>query len=318
MSLVAAVGCASRPPVAPSPAAPETLKVQVAERGVPTVRTVAMDDYVAVAALSEFAPAAGAPTAVQTMFELQAIVARTYAISQLGRHHTDGFDLCDSTHCQIYEPERLNTSRWAAIAREASARTSGSVLAFDGAPADAVFHADCGGWTVAAADVWGGVGLPYLRAQPDDGDAERAHARWQYAVDAEAMRRALEGDPRTRGAGRITSIGVTSRDASGRADRILLHGSADVTVRGIWLREVLAGAFGARSIRSTLFDVTKEGRQFVFSGRGFGHGVGLCQVGAFARLAAGEPVDAVLRHYYPGTAIVPSTRLTPSSRRPRG
>jgi stage II sporulation protein D len=315
LSVVLAAGCGSRPPITPAPPPPETLRVQVAVRGVATVHTVALEDYAAAAALSEFAPAAGAPATVERMFELQSIVARTYARAHRGRHAGEGFDLCSTSHCQIYEPERLGTSRWAAIARDAAARTSGAVISFDGVLADAVFHADCGGWTESAASVWGGAGAPYLRAQPDDGAAERAHARWQYAVGAEAIHRAFEGDPRTRGAGRITAIGVLSRDDSGRADRILLHGSADVTVRAAWLREVLTGTFGPRSIRSTLFDVTREGRQFVFSGRGFGHGVGLCQVGAFARLAVGEPVTAVLQHYYPGTAIVPSARLTPSSRR---
>ena len=85
------------------------------------------------------------------MFEVQAIVARTYAAAHRGRHAREGFDLCSTTHCQIYEPARL-----AAIAVGPGAsstrvqRTAGVILMYDGAPADAVYHADCGGWTSAA------------------------------------------------------------------------------------------------------------------------------------------------------------------------
>ena len=290
------------------------MRVQVMDGGVATVRDVPMEDYVAAAALSEFAPAAGDRAAVEAMFEVQAIVARTYAAAHRGRHARDGFDLCSTTHCQIYEPGRLATSRWALAAREAVARTAGLVLTYDGLPADAVFHADCGGWTSAAADVWGGTGLPYLRGERDDGEATAAHVSWQYAVDADAMRRAIDADPRTRVSGRLRSIAVVSRDGAGRADRVRLHGDTDVEVRGTYLREVLTGVFGTRSIRSTLFEVGSSGRQFVFTGRGFGHGVGLCQSGAFARVAAGAAPAAVLLHYYPGTALAV---VRPSSHRRR-
>ena len=94
------------------------------------------------------------------MFEVQAIVARTYAAAHRGRHARDGFDLCSTTHCQLYEPGRLVTSRWADAARGAGGRTAGLLVLYEGLPADAVFHADCGGWTSAAADVWGGAGHP--------------------------------------------------------------------------------------------------------------------------------------------------------------
>ena len=77
---------------------------------------------------------------------------------------------------------------------------------------------------------------------------------------------------------------------------------------------MLTNAFGSRAIRSTLFDVVANGREFRFSGSGFGHGVGLCQVGALARVTAGETPRAVLMHYYPGTSahavIAYTTRLT--------
>ena len=143
------------------------------------------------------------------------------------------------------------------------------------------------------------------------------HVTWQYSVDRDALQRALNSDSRSRLNGTLVGITVLSRDASGRARQVLLRAdrgnrgnreSNDVTVRGTDLREVLTNAFGIRSIRSTLFDVVANGREFRFSGNGFGHGVGLCQVGALARVTAGETPRAVLMHYYPGTSLTPSSR----------
>jgi stage II sporulation protein D len=96
---------------------------------------------------------------------------------------------------------------------------------------------------------------------------------------------------------------VRSRDRSGRAETITLQGDRERIVRGEEFRTVLARRFGARGLKSTLFDVRREGDALIFEGRGFGHGVGLCQAGALARLRSGSSVAAVLKRYYPGTSI---------------
>jgi len=101
---------------------------------------------------------------------------------------------------------------------------------------------------------------------------------------------------------------VVSRDASGRVARLRLQspsGARDITISATALREAMSATFGARALRSTLFDVVRQGREFLFSGKGFGHGVGLCQVGALARVTAGDDTRTVLAHYYPGTTIGP-------------
>ena len=93
-----------------------------------------------------------------------------------GTRH-EGFDLCSTTHCQLFQPSRLQTSRWAPQAAEAvrphrAAASSGSTAR----PARALFHADCGGHTSNAVDVWGGAARPYLSGVADDGPAGEAHA----------------------------------------------------------------------------------------------------------------------------------------------
>jgi stage II sporulation protein D len=93
----------------------------------------------------------------------------------------------------------------------------------------------------------------------------------------------------------------------------VLRGTRTFVVRGEVFRDAVTRALGVTSLRSTLFTVKKtraasakatapeEG--FVFSGKGFGHGVGLCQSGAIARIRAGARVDDVLAHYFPGTTL---------------
>jgi stage II sporulation protein D len=313
--LSSACGARSPAPIAPGATTqnplPATVRVQFTESGVAVVRDVALDHYVGATAISEFAPAAGDPASVERMLEVQAIISRTYAVSHLGRHAKDGFDLCSTTHCQLYQPRRLQTSRWAAASKSAAARTSGQVLVFDRQPIQALFHADCGGYTSTSSSVWGGIDRPYLVARPDDGVTSTAHTEWRYDVPAEALSAALYSDPRTRIDGALDSIEVTARDDAGRAERVAVRGRTDrgpvdrtaVDVRGDDLRQVLSRALGARTIRSTKFDVRKTGGLFSFSGRGFGHGVGLCQAGAFARLNAGATPGDVLRHYYPGAIV---------------
>ncbi|MEO7273247.1 MAG: SpoIID/LytB domain-containing protein [Vicinamibacterales bacterium] len=319
--LTAACGGSAIPaarPETPAPPPTATIRVQFDDRGETTIREIPLDAYAAATGLSEFAPAAGTPAAVEAMYEVQTIVARTYAVAHRGRHARDGFDLCSTTHCQLYEPGRLSTSRWAAAAQRAAQHTAGLVVLYDGWPADTVFHADCGGATSAAADVWGGVGLPYLLARVDDGAAIDAHAAWQYAVDADVLRRLLDGYPHLRIGGPLSALTVVARDASYRATQLRLQaatGGHDLTIAGTALRDAMSAAFGPRALRSTRFEVVRNGRQFLFSGKGFGHGVGLCQAGAVARVTAGADPRAVLAHYYPGTVVGP-VPLTRSSRRP--
>jgi stage II sporulation protein D len=303
----------TRTPPLPLPAA---IRVQVTEGGTTAVREVALEAYVRATAISEFAPAAGDLDAVERMLEVQAIISRTYAVSHLGRHARDGFDLCATTHCQLFEPRRLQTSRWAEASATAVARTAGQILIFARQPVQALFHADCGGHTSTSAAVWGGINRPYLIARPDDGVPSTSHAEWRYETSLDALGAALASDPRTQVGGALDGIDIVARDQAGRAERVALRAREDrgpanpisIEVKGDELRQVLARAFGARAIRSTRFDVRRAGSTVTFTGTGFGHGVGLCQAGAYARLKAGTSPADVLRHYYPGVVLTASSQ----------
>jgi stage II sporulation protein D len=316
---VLVAGCAvaplrvTTPPGAARTAVSAPLRVQVREAGALVVREVALEDYVATTALSEVHPDVADEAVAERMFEVQSVIARTYAASNRGRHAKDGFDLCSTTHCQLYEPARLRTSRWAPAAHLAGERTAGKVLWFAAAPARVVFHADCGGHTSNAGAVWGGVAPSYLSGASDAGPAGHAHADWSFESRAPALRAALNADPRTAVGGTLDRIEIAGRDEAGRAEKIVLRGTRTFVIRGEVFREVLGRALGVRALRSTLFNVRKtrapsaQGTApddvFVFSGKGFGHGVGLCQAGALARLRAGASPEDVLEHYFPGTFL---------------
>lgn len=300
------IACAARMRPAPAShagALPKMVRVQVREGGRLVVRSVPLEDYVAGAAIAEFDPPNGSPEAVQRMFEVQSIIARTYAAMHQGRHAGEGFDLCSTTHCQLFDPARLARSKWSHAVDSAVSRTRGELLFFHDAPARVFFHADCGGRTSSAADVWGGAPIAYLLGVRDDGTARDAHAEWHYTITRDALRDALNGDVRTQIGPRLDGVDVSARDAAGRATTITVHGARTMSVAGDLFRDVLSRRLGFKSIRSTLLTINRRGDQFSFSGRGFGHGVGLCQVGAMARITAGASPTAVLEFYFPGTRL---------------
>ena len=279
------------------------LRVQVREGTAHVVRDVPLETYAAVAALSEVHPAAGADALAARVYDVQTVIARSYAVTNRGRHAKEGFDLCSTTHCQLYEPARLATSRWAAVVRAAAQRTAGEVLWFADAPARAVFHADCGGHTSNAAAVWGGVAPAYLSGRRDEIASPAAHTEWTFDAGVQEMRAALNADVRTAVGATLDRIEIAGRDGAGRAEQVVLRGSQTFVVRGEVLREVVTRRLGVRTLRSTLFSVKKTRDRFTFSGRGFGHGVGLCQAGALARLREGASPEDVLSYYFPGTSL---------------
>jgi stage II sporulation protein D len=309
LAILALTGCAgpARPrvtPARPAPAAlPGIIHVRTLLDGQRQVLALPLEDYVLAAVLSEVAPASGEPDAMRRMFAVQAIVARTYAAAHVRRHATEGFDVCDGTHCQLVDLERPRTSRWAPIARDAVHRTRSVVVRHGGKPAATLFHADCGGHRSAAADVWGGPAGPYLRGGPDPLPHGQPHGSWRFAIDTEKLRQALNAFPQTVVGARLDSIEVHRRDAAGRAMLVSLNGSRAPLVRGEDLRAAVSRAFGPRALRSSLFEVRREKSMFFFEGRGFGHGAGLCQAGAMARAAAGQSPERILAFYFPGTTL---------------
>lgn len=269
------------------------------------IQTVPLDTYAAIVALTELAPGAEAEPAARAVYEAQVVVARTYAVSRRGRHRTGGYDLCDTTHCQRFEAARLRTARWAALVTDLARQTSGQVLTHRGRPIEAVFHADCGGHTAAAEDVWS-TSHPYLPARSDD---VSPHRRWSVALARDDLERALNADARTRLRAPLRTLEVVTRDRSGRAVALRVtagraEGSVDaVEVDGTTFRAVVTSTLGIQALPSTRFALVPAGSGWRLSGSGFGHGVGLCQAGALIRARQGAAARDILGFYYPGAII---------------
>jgi stage II sporulation protein D len=265
------------------------------------VRRVPIEDYVLGSVLSEVVPVGEADDVVERIFEVQSVIARSYAVANLGRHRAEGFDLCDDTHCQLFQPGRITSSRFARAAAVAVRQTAGIVLMHSQRIVETLYHADCGGHTAAADAVWGQRVVPYLVGGPDDVPGAR-HRTWSLDLEASQVGRALQADPRTAVGVPVQSIRVEARDTGGRATVVALEGEQTRRVTGEVLRAVLNRVAPFPGVMSTRLDVSRRDGVFRFAGSGFGHGVGLCQVGAAARARRGDETSAILSAYYPGAS----------------
>jgi stage II sporulation protein D len=259
------------------------------------VAAVPMEVYVARVLAGEGEP--NAPAATQ---QALAIAIRTFAVANAGRHGREGFDLCDTTHCQVL---RASTP----AARQAALATAGQVLTYGGAVAEIFNSASCGGRTETASEVWPGADLPYLHSIIDD--VHRGDEPWTLDLSLRQIDEAL-----TRagfGGNRLTGITVDTRSGSGRATRLRLDGMRPDVIAG----ESFRAAIGARQLRSTQFVIERRRDTVRFTGTGYGHGVGLCVIGAGRRGRRGESAADILHVYFPGlalTSLAPATQASGS------
>ncbi len=246
----------------------------------------------------------------------QAVAARTYALHRrLARRRAaspaapagDGtyYDLETGVLDQMYGGADGEDPR----AAEAVASTRGErLVGADGAPILAAFHSTAGGHTESAAEVWG-RSLPYLagRVCPYDRDSPVFAWRWTVPVE-EVERRLVAGGYPVRGLRRLE---VADRTASGRARTLVaVADGGPITLPAVELRRLL----GYGRLRSTSFEVDRDGDVLRFDGRGAGHGVGLCQWGARGMALTGHRYRAILGFYYPGARLATSALSTGPAR----
>ncbi len=267
------------------------VSVRLGAGGASQIVRLPVEQYVARVLAAE-----GEPRAEDAAQQALAIAIRTFAAANAGRHRRDGFDLCSSTHCQVLRPSTP-------ASRRAAQATAGRLLTHDGRPAVLFYSASCGGRSEAASQVWpGAVDYPYLRSVKDD--VHRGEALWTLEIPLERVEKAL------RGAGfdgrRLKDVTIERRSASGRVTRLQLSGMRPDAIGGDDFR----AAVGSRQLRSTQFTVRRTGNVLRFTGRGYGHGVGMCIVGAGLRAARSESVTEILDHYFPGLRLEPATSLS--------
>jgi len=266
----------------------------------------------------------------------QAVAARTECLSCLRRHLVDGADMCNTQHCQVYGGASSEDPR----TNEAVTATAGQVVTYNGGLARCVYSAVCGGHTENCEDVWGTEPLPYLRGQPD---FPAGGCEFAFPLDEAELSRYLSGTPgatcyqpawskpeyfrwqveKTRAeleqtlaaagikVGTLLGLEPISRGVSGRIKSLRVRGTAGEVMIGPEL--AIRKALG--SLRSSNFIVTVTPgaggtpERFTFTGAGWGHGVGMCQVGAVGMAAAGADYRQILGFYFPGTSISDRWRI---------
>lgn len=238
---------------------------------------VALEDYVLAVLHGE---AGGFRQAASR--EAMAVAARTYAAHFRGRHSDEGFDFCDTTHCQ--------DARFVRKVREdlkkAVEATDGELLWYQGAAAAAYYHADSGG------RLEGMAGHPYLRTRPDPWWKDEDRASWSWRVRSDSLAEALHLTLIRPG------VQILAREPSGRVKALSVFGHA---AEGVAFRMAVGRLLGWEKLPSRLFDVKTEEKEIVFSGKGRGHGWGMPQTSAERMAAAGKTYREILAEYYPGT-----------------
>jgi len=253
-----------------------------------------LDDYILHVVASE-ASVEDEPEALKALV----IAARTYASKNLGRHKELGYDFCSTTHCQRFEFAFVRPSLIAAV-RE----TSDLVLRDDkGRVIDAYFSASCGGMTANLSDLWGGEAPTYLRGVQDDYCHSGSHYRWTDVIDSQQLANALRSDSRTDVGSRIRELSVVNYDETRRAELISIAGDRRRTISGWEFKLIVGRALGWNVLKSSRFNISRSGSQFVFRGGGFGHGLGLCQEGSHVMAQRGQSYQQILAHYFPGTNV---------------
>ncbi len=259
-----------------------SLKVSSYPGSLLAVNIVNIEDYLPGVVKSE----AGSRGPIE-YFRAQAVVARTYAYRNTDRHQLDGFNLCDDTHCQVY-PGIISETNLIDACRS----TAGKVQAdSDSILIISAFHANCGGQTAASSDVWVSA-HPYLIRVTDPYCRTSPSARWERIFpvsmwnDFLRLKGIVPGGP---------SSVITSPQPEAKRTRYLMITDKTVSYEDIRI---------AFNLRSSFFTVIPTADSVVFKGRGYGHGVGLCQDGARVMASGGKSYQEITGFYYPGTAVI--------------
>jgi stage II sporulation protein D len=262
--------------------------------GVRVLLTLPSERYVVAALNGEAAP--DEPLA---SLEAMAISTRTYALVNAKRHGAEGFGLCDSTHCQAL---RLGKAR--PEVELAVRETAGETLWFGGRRAHAYYTQHCGGESEAASSVWPAERAAYLAGHHADAYClRRSRAEWHARIDLVQLSHIFRAQG-WRTPAPIEGIRVTRRSPGGRAELLEISGhDAPAALSASSFRFAVDRALGWNQMRSDWYTTRVSGPTLEISGQGYGHGVGLCQAGAYEMAVEGRSDGEILGFYFPGAVV---------------
>jgi stage II sporulation protein D len=218
--------------------------------------------------------------------KVQAVIARTYALYQKTAGAKGNFDLTSSVLHQVYKGSAVD-----ARVAYAVMHTEGEVLYYGGKLIEALYHSTCGGETEDPEEVFG-KSYPYLK--PVRSSCEISpYWIWERRIPADEIEKALH-------IGAVSKMTISSYTSTKRVKTVdIAHGGGMMRLKATDLRKLI----GWSRLPSTNFQVTRDNGNFVFEGKGYGHGVGLCQWSALEMAREGKTYREILSFFYPGTAL---------------
>jgi stage II sporulation protein D len=248
------------------------------------VNETVLDNYIAGVSESE----SGLYSPIE-YYKVQAILARTYALTHIAKHGAEGFNLCDQVHCQAF----YGKSHEAKIIQAVNATRGKVVVDDDMNLIVAAFHSNSGGQTANSEDVWG-TSTSYLRSVPDTFSYKMPNARWTRKMPVADWLDYLK-----------LKHNFPVEDSLARAAVLnFKQESRKVYLEYGHLRIPLKNIRADFQLKSTFFSLEPQGDTLVFYGRGFGHGIGMCQEGAMRMTKNGYNYRDVLNFYYRNVHLI--------------
>lgn len=224
----------------------------------------------------------------------QAIATRTYALYQVAENEEQEFDVTSDIYSQVYGGRSAERHR----TNIATNRTRGKILTYNGKVLPAYFHSNCGGHTESAAELWK-HDLPPLKGVKCGFCARAPGYQWSKNFRSGDIQDKLNAHGFKLGL--IKEISVLDRTKTGRIKnlKITTRDGETITISGVRFREIV----GPNVIKSNAYNIKMQGYYFDVSGRGWGHGVGMCQWGAYKMSREKYKYTSILNYYYPGAKI---------------
>ncbi|MFZ6052430.1 SpoIID/LytB domain-containing protein [Halocola ammonii] len=225
-------------------------------------------------------------------YKVQSIICRTYALSNIRKHEDEGFELCDQVHCQVYHGK----ARFNPDIQKAADATHGYVLVdSDINLVTAAFHSNCGGHTINSEHVWSKP-LPYLTGRQDTFCLTMPHAIWEKQIEISEWESYMKKHAREESAAPLLS----RQPLPGSRENYLEYESYEIPMKRVRSDWNLPSAFFTLETKKDSIELT---------GKGFGHGVGLCQEGAMRMSQLDYTYREILHFYYDSVHLIKLSTL---------
>lgn len=258
------------------------IEVWTGANGIYLINEIPLEEYVKSVVKAE----TGRDWAEEAL-KAQAVISRTYALAKKLQNGSGRYHLTSTVLHQVYKGDIQDEK-----VEDAVNQTRGEILVYNGKPIEALYHSTCGGQTEDPEDVFS-TSLPYLKAQKAKCELS-PYSIWARRFSAAEVAGAL-------GLEGIESISIKTYTKTGRAKELeIVSEKGPLTMRATDFRRLL----GWKKLPSTAFSLEMSDGYLNFEGKGYGHGVGLCQWSALEMAREGKDYREILSFYYPGAKLI--------------